>query len=264
MDKGESPIDSLEFEVRGFDCGYGGYFRAFALANFLQEAAGKSAARLGFGMDDLHAKGRTWMLSRLELRVHELPVEGERVTVRTWPAGAKKLFAMRAIEILGSGGSRGLVRAVYAYLIVDIAARRPLRPQSVFGAEFPGEGLGLPIPDYSFDIPAADDAAFRFSQTVSGRHIDHNGHANNAHIIDWLVDAASAGAVAGPRAVGLGGEELRGLRVEFANEALEGDTLEARSLRLQGASPFEGASSSYATELLRDGAKVARALVCTR
>ena len=79
---------TLEFEIHGYDCGYGGPLRAFALVNFLQEAAGVSAASLGFGMEDLHAKGRTWMLSRLDLRADELPRDGERVIVRTWPAGS--------------------------------------------------------------------------------------------------------------------------------------------------------------------------------
>ena len=40
----ESLFSELEFDVHGFDCGYGGPLRAFALANFLQEAAGASAA----------------------------------------------------------------------------------------------------------------------------------------------------------------------------------------------------------------------------
>ena len=135
----DSLRSTLEFEIHGYDCGYGGPLRAFALVNFLQEAAGENATRLGFGMEDLHAKGWTWMLSRLDLRADELPRDGERVLVRTWPAGTRRLFALRDIEMLGPDGRR-LVRAVYAYLIVDIAARRLLRPESVFGPSPPASG----------------------------------------------------------------------------------------------------------------------------
>jgi len=250
----EDLSDSIEFEVRGFDCGYGGSLRAFALANFLQEAAGANAARLGFGMGELNSGGRTWMLSRLDLRVDALPAEGERVAVRTWPAGAKRLFAMRAIEMRGAEG-RSLVRAVYAYLIVDVAARRPLRPQSVFGSEFPGEGLALPVADYSFDIPEANGAQLSFAQRVCRRHIDNNGHANNAHIVNWLVDAASPGAGPGPGALG-------SLRVEFSAEALEGDELAATRGALVKAEP--GRAAAAVTELRRGEVKVARALVGLR
>ena len=248
----EGLFSELEFDVHGFDCGYGGPLRAFALANFLQEAAGASAARLGFGMEDLHAKGRTWMLSRLDLRVDELPLEGARVLVRTWPAGTRKLFAFREFSMNGSDG-KSLVRAVYAYLIVDIAARRPLRPESVFGSDTPDAGVPHAVADFAFDIPSDIDMVPAFTQSVRGRHIDHNGHANNAHLVDWLVDAAG------------GDGELSALRVEFLAEALDGDLLAAAG----GVPPLpvfregEAAHQAVAT-LSRDGTAVARALVGRR
>jgi acyl-ACP thioesterase len=248
----ESLFSELEFDVHGFDCGYGGPLRAFALANFLQEAAGASAARLGFGMEDLHEKGRTWMLSRLDLRVDELPREGDRVRVRTWPAGTRRLFAYREFSMCGSDG-KSLVRAVYAYLIVDIAARRPLRPESVFGADTPDAGVPHAVADFAFDIPSDAGMAPAFTQSVRKRHIDHNGHANNAHLVDWLVDAAE------------GEGELSALRVEFLAEALEGDVL-AAARRSPGVLVFreEDAVRQGVAELSRDGKAVARALVGRR
>ncbi len=245
----ESLFSELEFDVHGFDCGYGGPLRAFALANFLQEAAGASAARLGFGMEDLHANGRTWMLSRLDLRVDELPLEGARVFVKTWPAGTRRLFAFREFAMSGSDG-RSLVRAVYAYLIVDIAARRPLRPESVFGSDTPDAGVPHSVADFAFDIPSNVEMVPAFAMSVRGRHIDHNGHANNAHLVDWLVDAAGCDG------------ELSALRVEFLAEALDGDLLAAA-----GGSPAmpvfreEEAAHQAVAVLSRDGTAVARALV---
>jgi len=248
---------TLEFEVRGYDCGYGGPLRAFALVNFLQEAAGVSATSMGFGMEDLNAKGLTWMLSRLDLRADELPRDGERVLVRTWPAGISKLFALRDIEMRRPDG-RSLVRAVYAYLVVDIEARRPLRPAGVLGQVPPSPGDPHPVPGFGFDIPEAAQPVPVFSQRVRGRHIDHNGHANNAHLVNWLVDAASEGEAA-----------LSALRVEFLAEALEGDELEATrgyAPESPAASRFgpEAAAATTVSELTRGGAKVARALVGRR
>jgi acyl-ACP thioesterase len=245
-------VSAIEFEVHGYDCGYGGALRPFALVNFLQEAAGINATVLGIGMDELHGRGQTWMLSRLELRADALPCDGDRVVVRTWPAGAKKLFAMRALDMRRPDGS-SLVRAVYAYLVVDIEARRPLRPDHVFGGQMPCSPLGLPIPDYAFDIPAAAESDVSFTQRVRGRHIDYNGHANNAHLINWLVDAAMN---SGKR------RELAALRVEFAAEALEGDELSAICGRASSeaiGSAF--GSDCFSTELKRGDAKVAAALV---
>jgi medium-chain acyl-[acyl-carrier-protein] hydrolase len=256
---------TLEFDVRGYDCGYGGPLGAFSLANFLQEAAGVNADALGFGMEAMDARKWTWMLSRLDVRIDGLPRAGERVSVLTWPAEIRKLFALRDFVMRGSDG-RSLVRAVYAYLVVDLAARRPLRPASVFGENPPSVAEAHPVPDFAFDIPASLDARPSFAQSVCARHIDHNGHANNAHIINWLVDA-STGAVpqAAPSSPGRDAGTLSALRVEFLAEALEGDELAASRGRPES-SPFapEATTSSTVAELSRGDAKVARALVGRR
>jgi acyl-CoA thioesterase FadM len=253
----EALSSTIQFDVRGYDCGYGGPLGALALANFLQESAGVNAELLGFGMHAMDSRGWTWMLSRLDIRVDAMPREGERVSVTTWPAEVRRLFALRDFSMTGSDG-RSLARAVYAYLVVDLSARKPLRPASVFGDHPPRAAAPHPLPDFAFDIPAALDPTFSFGQGVRGRHIDHNGHANNAHIVNWLVDAsASQGAPPeGP---------LSALRVEFLAEALEGDELSASRGRTE-ISPFgpEAALTTTVAELSRDGAMVARALVGRR
>jgi medium-chain acyl-[acyl-carrier-protein] hydrolase len=250
----EARSSTIEYEVRGYDCGYGGPLGALSLANFLQEAAGVNADLLGFGMHEMGERNWTWMLSRLDLRVDELPREGERVSVTSWPSETRKLFAFRDFAMKGDDG-RSLVRAVYAYLVVDLAARKPLRPSSVFGDDPPAVIEGHPVPDFSFDIPEAESWENAFSQSVRGRHIDHNGHANNAHIVNWLVDAA-----AGAASEHGGRVELAALRVEFANEALEGDEIVA-SRGTVTLSPFGSAAESAVARLARGDAIVGRALV---
>jgi medium-chain acyl-[acyl-carrier-protein] hydrolase len=261
----EARSSTVEYEVRGYDCGYGGPLSVFSLANFIQEAAGVNAQLLGFGMEDMGERNWTWMLSRLDIRVDELPREGERVSVTTWPSEVRKLFALRDFEMKGADG-RSLVRAVYAYLVVDLAARKPLRPSSVFGDDPPAVIKPHPVADYSFDQPAVAEWVPAFAQLVRGRHIDHNGHANNAHIVNWLADAAAESRASAQPKDGAGAPaaagELSALRVEFANEALEGDELLASRAAL-ASSPFglECAAVSTAARLSRGDAIVGRALV---
>ncbi len=219
MNQTARPLD-VSYAVHGFDCGYGSGFRVLSLANFLQEAAGLSASELGIGMEHLQAEGRTWMLSRIDLRVDALPEPGQRAAVRTWPAGTERLFALRDLVMLDAAGTP-LVRAVYAYLVVDLAARRPLRPERLLSPDMKVD-LPHPVPDYRHAVPAAPETALSFEPVVRPACIDHNGHANNAWLIDWLVDAV-------PRAER--GSGLRELRVEFAAEALEGEKLGARWAR---------------------------------
>jgi medium-chain acyl-[acyl-carrier-protein] hydrolase len=243
----------LEFDVRGFDCGYGGPLRPFALANFLQEAAGAHASRLGVGISELLERRMTWMLSRLDIRVDGSPREGERVSVSTWPAGAERLFAMRDFLMRGEYG-RVLARAVYAYLVVDAEARKPLRPQALLGDRELRGREAHPVEDYRFDVPDAGPESICFAQRAWGRHIDLNGHVNNAYILEWLADAPPPRSREGLR--------LASVRAEFKSEVIAGDVLEASCARLgaEGAGP----GADFVSTLSRGGAAVARALASWR
>ncbi len=242
----------IEYDVRGYDCGYGGPMRPFAIANFLQEAAGAHATALGVGIPDLLARGMTWMLSRVDIRVDERAREGERISVATWPAGIERLFALRDFVMKGSDG-RVLARAVYAYLVVDAEARKLVRPQTVFGdREMRGRGAH-PIEGHRFDIPEAGGMKASFAQRAWGRHIDLNGHVNNAHILDWLADASAPEARRGMR--------LSAMRAEFKAELVSGDELEVSCAEADAArAGIEGAGPAFVSVLSKNGAAAARAL----
>jgi acyl-ACP thioesterase len=245
------PLETI-YKVRGYDCGYGGPLRPLALANYLQEAAADHAAELGVGMREMGEKAITWMLSRLDLRVEALPREGEEVRVRTWSWKTDRLFALRCLE-LRSGGGLLLAGAVYAYLVVDLEKRRPLRPERVLRPGMHSD-IEAPFPDLDAvtalgagrdpaELESLATAPPAFSVSACPRHIDHNGHVNNGHLVDWLCDAVPADK--------RGGGELRRLKVEFLAEVLEGDRLEARwlsgsSALTRGAETVARCSTSWA------------------
>lgn len=216
---GITPME-IPFTIHGFDCGYGGAFQPLALANIFQEAATVNANLLGFGAAGMGAKNQTWMLSRLDIRVDREPRENEKVITRTWPAGFERLFARRDFELLGEDSSQPIARAAYAYLVIDLEARRPLRPQNAIDSSLICDRPHALL-DARFSIEKVEaDAVWTpsFSVTARDRHIDHNGHVNSAHLTAWLCDAPPSEQ----RATG----QLAGLRVEFAQEVLKGDTLQ--------------------------------------
>ena len=213
--------------VRGFDCGYGGPFKPLSLANYFQEVAGEHAVILGVGMDYMLGSGRTWMLSRIDIELRRLPAAGDEVTMRTWPAGTSRLFALRYISLFSAGGEF-MAGARYDYLIVDIEKRRPLRPERIIDPGMVGdypppcEGLSPGLQDetgFAHDELAA--LAPTFSVLASPRHIDNNGHVNNAHIIDWLCDA--------PPPAERGSGALARLKVDFVAELRLGEEVAAVS-----------------------------------
>ena len=239
------PFESI-YHVRGYDCGYGGPLKPLSLADFFQEAAGDHATALGIGMEKMFSLGRTWMLARIDIRIEALPRTGDHVTVRTWPAGTDRIFAMRCLELLDAEG-RLLAGALYGYFIYDIVQRRPLRPERIldpamkFDRPHPWPDLAPGLQDLAWDeepwLPA-------FSLDVGPRHIDNNGHVNNAHFVEWLCDAV-------PAELRGSGETAR-ITVDFISEAKAGERVEAFSRPAPGG---EGVLSI----LKRDGETIARA-----
>jgi len=240
------PVLELTFLIRGYDCGYGGPLRVLSLTDMLQEAAGVHAEALGWGKQDMGKSNRTWMMARSDTRIFRSPREGETVTVRTWPSGIQRLFAMRDFQI-ESGGGEILVAASYAYLIIDMNARRPLRPEGILSTELiPDRPRSLADARYSAEKTESPWSA-TFSQTAGSRHIDHNGHVNNAHLYSWLCDA--------PPPATRGSGVLRAMNVEFAQEVLPGDTVEAVWATLPGRDGL----IRHAAELRRKGETCVRA-----
>ena len=210
----------IHYEVRGYDCGYGGPLKPFALANFFQETAGAHATVLGIGMEDMWARGLTWMLSRIDIRIEEMPGAGQRVIARTWPVGAKKLYAQRCLELLDESGFR-YAGAMYEYIIVDVQTRRVVRPERTLPLDlttnypWPFDDLSPGIEESQFG--ALEEFSEAFTLEARARHIDQNGHVNNAHFINWLCDAV-------PR---LDGETICRIKVDFVHEILKGEKVSA-------------------------------------
>ena len=237
--------------VRGYDCNYGGPFRPLSLANYFQEAAGDHAFALSVGMNAMFSLGRTWMLSRIDIKIEELPKSGDEVVVRTWPAGTDRIFALRYLELLSADGRR-LAGALYDYFIVDMEKRRPLRPERILDPEMKGD-LPAPYPDLSpgfqnfpaFPGETPEDWTESFRVKASPRHIDYNGHVNNGHFIDWLSDAVPLDE----RSTG----RIARIKVDFVSEVKLGEDVSALWTA-------DRTSSGKYSLLLRGGDIVARAL----
>lgn len=231
------------FPVRQHETDAHGVLSPGGLCDYLQEAAGNHAHSLGFSVAQLLQKGLTWVLSRFRLRIERLPAAGETARVRTWPAGAEKLFALRDFEVLDGQDVR-IAAATSAWLILDTAARRPVRIQSVFE---PPDALRTPRAlDLGFDRLPLPDAFDRETPVrVRLSDLDANAHANNARIAEWIVE-------------GIGRDEwergsLRELDIDFLAEAMAGDAVGSRASARPG--------GQFLHSLVRggDGKEIARA-----
>ena len=189
----------VAFTVRSYEAGIAGHVTLPSLCNYMQEAAGINAARLGWGIRALQEEGRTWMLARLRVRVRRYVPWGTTVTVRTWPSGTKgRLIAKRCFLGLDDGGAE-LFRASSEWLYVDLRSQKIAKLPETFGDLVPPGTPDFELPDIGgkfAHLPSVDGSA-----EVLTRHsdLDFNDHVNNVHYVEWMLETSGGrGATALP------------------------------------------------------------------
>jgi acyl-ACP thioesterase len=175
------------FPVRSYEVDAFGLLSPQALAGYLQEIAGHHAEELGVGMEALREKGQAWVLGRQRVEILRPIAEGEVLEVETWPSGANRLAALRDFVVRGRDGEAA-ARAVTAWFVLDLEARRPLRPDRVLDPRLhPEREHALPPPDGRLPEVGSPELERRFE--VRYRDIDRVMHVANACYLGWAAEA---------------------------------------------------------------------------
>jgi len=209
-----------------------------AMFQFFQEAAISHAENLGVGREEMARTGQVWILSRMSVLVERRPKYGEIITVRSWPRGGEKLFAIRNYDILGKDGN-ALVSARSAWLIVDIEKHRPLRPQAIMENMPANEGLDSLPPEEKGTAGLAERGNLQKAAQRKAVYsdMDFNGHVNNVRYIQWIEDTLDP--------LLLGKAEKMRFDINYLNEVRGGETVEILSAP---AAEEENYSSAFAFE----------------
>ena len=158
--------------------------RLLAALEEMMETAGRHAELLGVGVRDLHAKGLTWVLARLHVRIANIPAAGQAVHIATWPSGRNRIFAVRDFRLTdGAGGE--LLRATSAWAMMNMATRRPSRLDPHLQA-FSRHPARMIADDFSA-LPPVSAASARSAYRAAAGDIDLNDHVNNTVYLDWAL-----------------------------------------------------------------------------
>ena len=212
-----------QFTVRAYETDANGTLAVRSLCDFLQEAAGNHARSYGVSVDQLLDKGLTWILSRLRLKIERLPVNGERLTIRTWPAGVERLFALRDF-IVSDAEDNVIAAAISAWLILDTRSKRPVRVQTQFVP--PAAARPRALAAHFEKLPVAETPDLEQEITIRWSDLDVNRHVNNSRYAEWAVE----GAAVSP---GLRGQLAR-LDIDFVAETQHPGSVLVRSRQLDG------------------------------
>ena len=213
----------VAFTVRSYEAGIANHVTPPTLCNYMQEAAGISAARLGWGIRALQEEGLTWMLARLRVRVTHYIPWGKTVIMRTWPSGMKgRLIAKRCFLGLDDGGAE-LFRASSEWLYVDLKSQKIAKLPETFADIVPPGTPDFELPDIGgkfAHLPQVDGSA-----DVLTRHsdLDFNDHVNNVHYVEWMLEAVGGrGATALP---GTEGDSPAEMDIVFRQAAKAGESV---------------------------------------
>jgi acyl-ACP thioesterase len=164
--------------------------------DLFQEIASDHAEDLGVGREAMSLAGQVWILSRISVQWDRRPKWQDSLTLRSWPRGSDKLFALRDYDIR-DGEDRPLVRGRSGWIILDLEKRRPLRPQAIMESLPRNEGIdALTDGPVSLVFPGggAGETVVKAGERRAGySDIDYNGHVNNTRYIEWVQDIVEGG-----------------------------------------------------------------------
>lgn len=226
--------------VHGYDVDAFGELSLPALAAYLQELAGHHATELGCGLEALRPRGLTWVLVRQRVEAPRPIPLGEELEIATWPSGIHPLVVTREFTVSGRDGA-ALARASTAWLVLDLATRRPVKPGAVLDPALRPHLEAVAAIPPRLPEPAPDAASRRFE--VRYADIDVNRHVTNTSYLAWALEGV-------PEATWLT-ERACAAEVHYLAEARLGD---AALVRTDGA----GSERSHAVLREADGKELAR------
>ncbi len=192
----DEAFGTYEFDVRTYECGPDGRASLPTICNYLQEAASRNAESLKFSKTNFDAAGEniSWVLTRLRVKMDRYPRWEDRATVATWPSGGRRIVAYRDFEIRDAAGAH-LGSATSEWMLIDLSSRRVVPiPGYVFSCVNTARGRILgetPFAKLRWEGPAeANAGTFRAKRG----DIDMNGHVNNVHYVEWLLEGVPADA----------------------------------------------------------------------
>ena len=211
--------------VRAYECGPDGRATMVSVCNWLQEAASLNAESLAFSKSDFEAAGEniSWVLTRLKVRIARFPKWEEKVSILTFPRGGRRIVAYRDFVLTGADGVE-LGRATSEWMLIDLASRKIVAiPDGVFAAantvREPVFGEE-PFAKLRWDCKAESPDALAFRARRGD--IDLNGHVNNVHYVEWLMEGR-------PEAAG----PCHEIDIVFKSETLAGEEVRVESVETE-------------------------------
>ncbi len=180
-----------EFEICSYDIDFKHDVKTSKLFGFYMEVAWLHAHQLKYGFYDLLENyNAIGALSRMRMKILKYPKWNDKVTFKTWPVQANRLFSRHDFEISMNGEVCGYGSSDW---IMAHAQNRTLLRPSVVMDKLPFE-FEQQIPNFSTQRIRPEvkgwDAIYR--RQTKYNDLDVNRHLNSIRYLDWALDCLSS------------------------------------------------------------------------
>ncbi len=180
------PVWEETFVIRSYDVDIAWKLKLSALFSYMQEAAVNHSYDLGVGYHDLEKYGMFWVLSRIKVLVKKMPSWGETITVKTWPKGTERFFALRDFVVADTDDNE-IISVTSLWLLIKKDKHRPQKIESL-PVTLPGNEGKNALYEELEKIKPFDHVEANYERIVFTGDLDVNYHVNNARYIDWIAD----------------------------------------------------------------------------
>ena len=211
-------IYETDYIVRSYEIDTTGHVRPLTLLNYMQDAAGEHAARLGLSVLDLFKRNLTWVLSRYHVRFHSFPAVHSRIHLKTWPSGREGRFALREFQLQDESGTP-VITASTSWMLLDLETRRPVRVDKHL-PDLPINPERM-VDDMFQSLPAMSEFSCELPFRVRHGDVDLNKHVNNVVYVDWALETLPPDLI--------GKLQPASVEISYRAESYYGDRIISRS-----------------------------------
>lgn len=163
-------------------------FSVVSILNFFQDIASKHVEKWKCGFDDLIRKGYLWVLVRTKFDILKNPNSKDNlITVETWERDRSRADFTRDYIIYSENGEK-LIIGTSKWCLLDMNTRRVLPTKLIQETLTYKEKYNYQNEIKKLVFPNIE-ASENFEEKVTFTKVDHNGHMNNTHYAEFILDA---------------------------------------------------------------------------
>lgn len=180
---------SCEFYVYPHDADATKHLTPTILGNYILDTAGLAAKKYGFGMDEMHKTGVAWVVSRMSIKIKQLPKEYTTIKIKTWIQDVNQICSTRNYLVYDESNNI-IAQATTLWSIIDITTRKivDLMEKSTISAFIQEKEE----PDFSLPrtrrIDLKKENTTEYHHIVKYSDIDMNNHVNSMKYLQWVID----------------------------------------------------------------------------